>query len=823
MPAFAQRVTADFRSVSMSKALLIVERQSKRCRINFIYEDLQDFTITQKITNRSVADALRLIAGFYPVRITQRGNVFTVECIQREAYKVTGRILDQSGNPLSCASVELLSLRDSMLLNSGISNSNGDVVIPCAMSRVLAKVSCLGYNTVYQQCTNGRLGDIKMDVSVTALPKVTVKAPRTAVRVANGVLTYSIASLLQDMPSTNAYEALTRIPGVKSEIDGLSFAATHANLVVNGKPTTLSEDQIIDWLKKMPAELLSSVEIMASPPARYHTQGMTINVITKDVVGTNQLMGQMQATSRQSKYGTRQGTANLIYSNRILAIDAQYSCIDGKQYSEAKHYAEHPHAVGVMRYDDVVHNVTDILKHEARLGADCAFAPRHRLGAVYTGAWLQNAATNLTLGTLPTTQQGEATCSIHNVDVNYQLPIGLQLNASYMSYKNPRAHVLGDNMQDVAYSLSTNSNQRIHKWIATADYEHKLSRVMQASCGIKLQLTDNISHQSTYDGMGMEIPEGSIRVNYQERILSPYVEVSGAVGSRLTMAGSLSVEHYKTPRRHACRVFPTFRASWKTNARNQLNLSLGSGATYPSYWSTLSSVYFASAYKEIWGNPDLRPSSHYELNIGWQLQQKYSLMFFARFNPDYFAQQPYQARDTMAVVLQEHNFDYSATVGVQASAKLNVSKWLAGNLTLVGYYRRDKYSRFFDPSFDRGRFTSSMNATISARLLPAHNLRLDINPRLESQAIQGVYDIASMFEINAQLCWTSDSKWWNLILAGDNLTNNALTAKSVCGNQYYRADTNLNYRSVSLTAVLKLGGYKPREHKAVDVSRMGYL
>ena len=46
----AQRVTADFHETSMSEALLEIERQSTDCRINFIYDELEDFTVTQSMT-----------------------------------------------------------------------------------------------------------------------------------------------------------------------------------------------------------------------------------------------------------------------------------------------------------------------------------------------------------------------------------------------------------------------------------------------------------------------------------------------------------------------------------------------------------------------------------------------------------------------------------------------------------------------------------------------------------------------------------------------------------------------------------------------------
>ena len=822
MSAQAQRITANFQKTSMSDALLIVERQCKDVHINFIYDELQDFTITQKINNRTVADALRLIAGFYPIRITQQGKVFSVECVQKETSKISGRIVDENSKPLAYASIEILNPKDSTFINNGVSNNNGDVIIPCGRKDVLAKISFVGYKTIFRQCTNGTFGTVGMEPHIIALSRVKVKGERPIVKAEKGILTYNMPLLLKEMPSDNAYEALTRVPGIMDGMNGLSFAGSHATLIINGKQTTMSEQQIIDRLKNMPAEMLASLEVMTSAPAQYHTRGLALNVITKDYVGTNQLSGQIKGIADQSKYVTGKGEANLIYSHNNFALDAQYAYTDGKTYGEAEHVAEHPHITGRKHYEDITQNTTDILKHELRIGADYAFTKAHRLSAAYTGTWQENEAINVTKGTAPTIQDGKVSYHIHNVDVNYQLPFGLKMNASYMSYKNPRAQILGKNMQDLAYTLSTNSNQSINKWLLTADQEHSLRGDWSVSYGLKAQITNNISYQRMYDDMGMEVPDGSSKANYQERIISPYAGISKVFNKHLSMDASVSAEQYHTPKWNEWRIYPSLRATWNVNKDHLLNLSFSSDAVYPSYWSTMSSVYYSSAYTEIWGNPDLKPYSHYEVDVMWQYKKKYSLTLFAQFNPGYSVQLAYQPKDTMSVVFQEKNFDFSNTYGVQASVMFCAGRWLMGNATLTGLYSHNKSTDFFDLPFDRKCFTAIMGTTLSVSLLPSHELRLIINPSFQTKAIQGVFDIAPLFMLGAQLYWQSNNKRWSLVLTGNNLTNCFFDVKSVYGNQNFSMRTNNDYRSVSLTAALKFGSYNAKKHREIDISRMGY-
>lgn len=74
---YAQRITRSFRNTSMSEALTILAKSTKDYRINFMYDELEDFTVTTSIVKRTAPDAIRQIMGFYPMKMTIDGeNIF---------------------------------------------------------------------------------------------------------------------------------------------------------------------------------------------------------------------------------------------------------------------------------------------------------------------------------------------------------------------------------------------------------------------------------------------------------------------------------------------------------------------------------------------------------------------------------------------------------------------------------------------------------------------------------------------------------------------------------------------------------------------------
>ncbi len=417
---------------------------------------------------------------------------------------------------------------------------------------------------------------------------------------------------------------------------------------------------------------------------------------------------------------------------------------------------------------------------------------------------------------------------LQNVDVNYSLPFGLTLNGSYTYYRTPQQQALdgtmhtAESMPETERNLISGSEQTINKWMFTADQTHSLAHGWGLSYGVKGQFTSNKSCQTTIDKDGTIQPNGTSSVDNNERIWNIYAGFSKQINKAFSLEACVAAEQYHSPIWDKWRVYPTLNALWNVNDNHLLNLSFSSNSEFPSYWSTMSNVFYSSTYTEIHGNPDLKPYSYYNVNLMWQIKRRYTLMAFASLKPDYFVQLPYQTTDRMAVIMKETNFDYSNSFGLQASAIFNAGKWLNGNVFAVGTYKHDKSSNFFDLPFNRKKFSVILGGTASVKLCNTQDLRLILNPFFQSKAIQGVYDISPIFSMDAKLQWSSHDGKWGVRLNGSNIFNNQFDTRSVQGNQDYRMKINNNWASFTFAVIYKFGGYKEKNVKAVDTSRMGH-
>ena len=224
---------------------------------------------------------------------------------------------------------------------------------------------------------------LTMENMMHNLPEIMVKGSRPIVKAERGMLSYNMPLLMKQLPADNAYEALTRIPGVSDADGGIKFSGNEVTLIINGQATTLTQEQLADRLKAMPAAQLAKAEVMLAAPARYHVRGMAINIVTKDYAGKNQLSGQINGGLQQNKYSREFGDFYLSMQRGKFGMDAQYQFIDGNSYGESSRIANHPLGNNRIHYNDETGQKSFGITHDYRLGMKRALdaGPMRKLAA----------------------------------------------------------------------------------------------------------------------------------------------------------------------------------------------------------------------------------------------------------------------------------------------------------------------------------------------------------------------------------------------------------------------------------------------------------
>ena len=177
-----KRISREYNNVSLSDALKQLAERQTDYTIMFLYNELEDFLITTTVKNKRLPEAIQQMIGFYPIRITtstdEDGKKIFVECTHKTDRHLTGTIIDEQGQPVAYANIAILNPADSTLLSGGVSNESGYFAIPYEQHKVLARISYVGYKTIYKICSQPEVGTIRLQPETVSLKGVTVKVER---------------------------------------------------------------------------------------------------------------------------------------------------------------------------------------------------------------------------------------------------------------------------------------------------------------------------------------------------------------------------------------------------------------------------------------------------------------------------------------------------------------------------------------------------------------------------------------------------------------------------------------------------------------------
>ena len=260
--AQAQRVTRNYRDVSIADALRQLADESRDYTIYFLYNELEDFTITTNVKNKPVPEAIRQMIGFYPIRMTQgeKGEIY-VECIHKTEHHLKGLVVDENNLPLPYANVTLLNPADSTMVGGGVTNESGRFVIPNDHGKVIARITYVGYKTEHRLCAGDNVGTIKMQPDQFALSGVTVKGSKQLTRpTSRGILANVQGTVLEQFGSVT--EMLSHLPLMMA--DGTIAGHGTPEIYINNKKVRDASE-----LDRYRADEILSAEIITNPGPEY--------------------------------------------------------------------------------------------------------------------------------------------------------------------------------------------------------------------------------------------------------------------------------------------------------------------------------------------------------------------------------------------------------------------------------------------------------------------------------------------------------------------------------------------------------------------------
>lgn len=256
---------------------------------------------------------------------------------------LTGNVMDEKRKALEGATVQLISLADTLNRLTETSDKDGQFTFNnVVFGHYKLSISYIGLQPLTLDSIWFRterydfnLTDITLKPrSTDNLESVVVYAEKPLVQSKDGNITFNAGESALAAGS-NASELLTNVPLVGKDPDGkITVRGKEPKILIDDKPVELNLQQLQDLLESLPGSSIDKIEVMTNPPPQYaNEQGGVINIITKKgKVGTS---GRFSATTGTRGDVTVNGS--FTYRKQGLAININagggYSNYQGNGYS----------------------------------------------------------------------------------------------------------------------------------------------------------------------------------------------------------------------------------------------------------------------------------------------------------------------------------------------------------------------------------------------------------------------------------------------------------------------------------------------------------
>ena len=657
--AFSARSQHTFRGTSLSEALIALDNSSKRYNITFVYDELEDFTVSKTIPQgQSLPDAVREVCGFYPVRVVVQGREIFVECTQKDRTKLKGLLLTEDNQPVAYANIALFRTGDSTLIGGGVSNEAGHFVIPCSAERALVRISCVGFKTIERLMPISQVGTIRMQVADHYLHNVNVKGVVPVIRYDSDRLLYVVA----DDPfaqGQSVLELMNRVPMVTLSGDRVSILGKdQARWMLDGRTLDYGSEMIPRKLWSLRAEDIERIEVITLPAGSAITDGSGgyINIVTRrdQTLGwrgdlTGELISKDDLNWRYSgnvSYVTKRLDASLeIYGNRltersdaITTYERPHEFVkrsDSQDEEQDREYGTNlalhiqltrKWDIGAMlsyRQNRDHHDMTDA----DRVRFNVNYAPFSGLGPNIKDYTMASTSSLSPVGAMHTT----ALTAFSDIQLD---TLGKQANLTYNFYhkSGTRGSVMeGDANIPVYYYSSSDPYHVFNSFELDTDYKiHSLKLdftlpfpFAKVETGLAYTNIDNTVLKSQEQSSNIDV-DGIYRNNsyrYQERSAMGYLILSKQLHPRLSATIGMHLEHSwltgedrdmtksRKIKQTLTKLLPTLSANYQLGSRQQLVLQMGRNINRPDFDELNQVPIYVNMTNLIVGNPSLIPGT----------------------------------------------------------------------------------------------------------------------------------------------------------------------------------------------------------------------
>lgn len=581
--------------------------------------------------------------------------------ISNAQFNIKGTVTDTEGEPLSLATVVILSASDNSLFEGKIADMNGDFEIDIDQpGNFVLRITMVGFEAFvsesFQLSESNPLkgfgsiiletGNLELEgIQVTAdRPFMIREIDRTVLNIENRVST----------AGSNTLEILEQAPGIiinRQNNTITMLGKDGVNVMINGKEQYMPTDALLDFLAGLDVGNIRSIELITTPPASFDAEGNAgfINIELKSDPDDG-FNGTAVASGGYGRGETGNVSLNLNYRASNVNISGNYSYLRSGQEQFTTFFRQAGSGANLSEVILTSDRGPTQNNHNGRISLDYNLGENTVLGTFvsgYSNRWDMNAVNNSRLrlsgrpDSLLTSRNGEDNDWDHlhaNLNLSHNFGGGgsLNLDVDYLTY---------DNRNPVSYNLtffddanSILSQDRIFSRKNTPfditagklDYTRALHDDFTLSAGFKFTHS-RFENDVLVEENGVPQQEFTSQSDLEEQIIAAYSQLDYQLAEHTAITAGLRFEHSDTEListnggtvvdRSIGRFFPTLFFSHDINRLNSLNLSYAKRINRPAFSDMAPFVIFLDPNTSFGGNAALQPAVAHTFQAGYRFKE----------------------------------------------------------------------------------------------------------------------------------------------------------------------------------------------------------
>ncbi|GAB2759977.1 TonB-dependent receptor domain-containing protein [Salinimicrobium soli] len=706
---------------------------------------------------------------------------------------LNGSLQDQKEETIPFATVAVMKLPDSTVVTGTTTELDGSFIMETPeKGEFLLRFSAIGFESTFTEPfkVGGKnfgknFGVITMNEAVTMLNEVMVQAWKPRIELEAGKMVVKVEGTAMAAGSS-AFEIISKSPGISVDQNGnlLLNGKSGSKIMINGRLTYLSADQLKIMLETMPAENIQNIELIHNPSAKYDAEGSAgiINIVLREEVAQG-LNG--------SVYGGMEFNRENWYN---LGTNLNYSVGKWNTYFSAdlskRGFTRTNEITRTYTYDfdyDYLNQTGDQLEKKwvpsFQTGADYKLNENHRIGfsANYSyynedGKWDTETALGVfgtgDLQTISAKNSSDEDYSNARLNFHYEGKLDtvgtrITANLDYVQLSKNLDSRFMNNYYFVSEDRSDQENlfnrsiSDYEIFAAQADLELPINKKSGLSFGIKGSKVISDSDLKFYLGQDTSGPLDNTRSNsftYEEEIYAAYASYSNKLSDRWdlqlglraekTLGKGISPTMGQVKEVDYLDLFPNVQLSQKVSENYKIQYAYSKRINRPSYSRLNPFLFYLDPYTYIVGNPDLEPEITSSFGLTQSLFGKYMLMLNYSKTDGATAEYPRTDMETGQAILTTANTDhmesFSATLLVPVKL---ASFWNVENTVIFNQTN-------FDIPYEEGTIENDnlfYSFQSNHRINLPWDMKLELNGNYMGPVAYGVATIGDRWNIDAGL------------------------------------------------------------------------